>query len=186
MSRFHFWRRDLGLQLLALYLLFVLPVVAAALIFDRAAGAQLERDVQAADLALGRSIALETDAFLQQALAAIDAVAHLPEVQSGDPAQFAPLFAAASAARSDINLFYFLDATGRMRYHYPVGPAVPSARISHSASTSSRRASAQGRWSRSGVSRRRRVRRWQPWRSASLTSAENSAAWWRPISRWKA
>jgi hypothetical protein len=103
-------------------MLFVLPVVAAALIFDRAAGMQLERDVQAADLALGRSIALETDAFLQQALAAVDSVAHLPEVQSGDPAQFGPIFAAATTARSDINLFYFLDARGIMRYHYPVGP----------------------------------------------------------------
>jgi signal transduction histidine kinase len=122
MSRFTFWRRDLGLQLLALYLLFVLPVVAAALIFDRAAGMQLERDVQTADLALGRSIALETDAFLQQALAAVEAMAHLPEVQSGDPAQFAAIFAAATVARSDINLFYFLDANGLMRYHYPVGP----------------------------------------------------------------
>jgi signal transduction histidine kinase len=120
--RWVFWRRDLGLQLLALYLLFVLPVVAAALIFDRAAGAQLERDVQAADLALGRSVALETDAFLQQAMDAVESFARLPEVQSGDPTQFADLFAAATAARSDINLFYFLDAQGLMRYHYPTGP----------------------------------------------------------------
>jgi signal transduction histidine kinase len=117
-----FWRRDLGLQLLALYLLFVLPVVAVALIFDRAAGAQLERDVRAADLALGQSVALETDAFLQQAMDAVESFAQLPEVQSGDPAQFANLFAVATAARSDINLFYFLDAQGVMRYHYPSGP----------------------------------------------------------------
>src|SRR5512139_3892661 len=122
MFRSIFWRRDLGLQLLAWYLLFVLPVVAAALIFDRAAGTQLERDVQAADLALGQSVALETDAFLQQALDAVESFAQLPEVQSGDPTQFAALFAAATAARGDINLFYFLDAQGVMRYHYPTGP----------------------------------------------------------------
>lgn len=122
MSRLTFWRRDLGVQLLALYLLFVLPVAAAALIFDRAAGAQLERDVQAADLALGRSIALETDAFLQQAMEAVDTFAHRPEVQSGDPAQFAALFEAAATARSDLNLLYFLGADGVMVYHYPIGP----------------------------------------------------------------
>ncbi|NWG75745.1 MAG: cache domain-containing protein, partial [Rubrivivax sp.] len=122
MSRLTFWRRDLGVQLLALYLLFVLPVAAAALIFDRAAGAQLERDVQAADLALGRSVALETDAFLQQAMEAVNTFAHRPEVQSGDPDQFAALFEAAATARSDLNLLYFLDAAGVMVYHYPSGP----------------------------------------------------------------
>jgi hypothetical protein len=152
--RWVFWRRDLGLQLLALYLLFVLPVVAAALIFDRAAGAQLERDVQAADLALGRSVALETDAFLQQAMDAVESFARLPEVQSGDPTQFADLFAAATAARSDINLFYFLDAQGLMRYHYPF------------ANTSSTRARPRGRWSRSGGCRRPRASRWRQWCSA--------------------
>ncbi|HZY40461.1 MAG TPA: cache domain-containing protein, partial [Anaerolineae bacterium] len=122
MSRLPFWRRDLGLQLLALYLVFVLPVVVAALIFDATASTQLERDVRAADLALGRSIALETEAFVQQALAAVDNFAHLPAVQSGNPDQFATLFNAALSARRDVSLFYFLDATGRMVYHAPIGP----------------------------------------------------------------
>ena len=55
-------RRDLGLQLLALYLLFVVPVLAGALVFDSFVKERLEQDVKAADLALARAIALETDA----------------------------------------------------------------------------------------------------------------------------
>jgi len=122
MKRLNFWRRDLGVQLLALYLLFVLPVVVAALIFDAAASAQLERDVKAADLALGRAIALETDAFLQQAMSAVSEFAAMPEVRSADSDQLAPLFVTAMAARPDINLFYFLDDKGTMVYHAPTGP----------------------------------------------------------------
>ena len=48
-------RGDLGLQLLTLYLLFVGPVVLAALTFDRIASQRLETDVKASDLALARA-----------------------------------------------------------------------------------------------------------------------------------
>lgn len=115
-------RRDLGLQLLALYLLFVGPVIAAALVFDSLAGARLQRDVKAADLALARSIALETDAALQNALGTVAQLSQAPQVQSGDIDALAPLFAAVSSARSEINLVYLLDSKGIMRYHYPEGP----------------------------------------------------------------
>ena len=57
-------RRDLSLQLLALYLLFVGPVVIASVIFDRQATQRLESDVEASDQALARAIALETSAAL--------------------------------------------------------------------------------------------------------------------------
>lgn len=122
MSRWLPFRRDLGLQLLALYLLFVMPVIVAALTFDNLAGARLKKDVEAADLALAQSIALETNATLQNAMNTVMELSQTPEVQSGKPARVEPLFAAVSKARSEINLVYLLDARGTMAYHYPEGP----------------------------------------------------------------
>ncbi|HBY94205.1 MAG: ATP-binding protein [Ardenticatenaceae bacterium] len=116
------FRRDLGLQLLALYLLFVGPVIAAALIFDSFAGVRLQRDVKAADLALAQSIALETDASLQNALHTVAQLSLTPEVQSADLARLAALFGPITTGRSEINLIYLLDANGIMLYHYPEGP----------------------------------------------------------------
>jgi hypothetical protein len=49
MSRWLPFRRDLGLQLLALYLLCMGPVIAAALLFDTSASARLEGDEHAAE-----------------------------------------------------------------------------------------------------------------------------------------
>jgi signal transduction histidine kinase len=116
------FHRDLGLQLLALYLLFVGPVIAAALIFDGLAGARLEHDVRAADLALARSIALETDAALRNALRTVAVLAADPAVQDEDTAALAPLFADVTIARSEVDLVYLLDEQGIMLYHYPEGP----------------------------------------------------------------
>ena len=56
-------RRDLGLQVLALYLIFVGLVVASTLVFENFASRRLQADVQAADLALARAIAQETSTF---------------------------------------------------------------------------------------------------------------------------
>ncbi len=122
MSRWLPFRRDLGLQILALYLLFVGPVIIAALIFDSLAGARLKSDMQDADLALARSIALETDASLKNALGTVAELSLAPEVQGLDTGHLAPLFAAVTAARNDVNLVYILDANGIMLYHYPEGP----------------------------------------------------------------
>jgi C4-dicarboxylate-specific signal transduction histidine kinase len=122
LSRWLPFRRDLGLQLFALYLLFVGPVIVAALVFDALAGARLERDARAADLALARSIALETNAALENALLTVQTLAQSPEVLSLEPARLRPLFSAVVAARSEVNLVYVLDARGIMHYHYPEGP----------------------------------------------------------------
>ncbi|MEO8461966.1 MAG: ATP-binding protein [Chloroflexota bacterium] len=123
MSRWLPIRRDLGLQLLALYLAFVAPVIAAAVVFDTLAGTRLENDVKAADLALAQSISLETDTTLRNALNTVLELSQTPEVQSDAPVLVAPLFAAVSKARSEINLVYLLDASGIMVYHYPEGPS---------------------------------------------------------------
>lgn len=115
-------RANLGLQLLALYMLFVVPALAAALAFDVLAGSRLERDVRAADLALARSIALESDAALGNALRTVARLAETPAALSLDSTVLPPLFSAVKTARDDVDLVYLLDARGIMVYHYPEGP----------------------------------------------------------------
>jgi len=115
-------RRDLGLQLLALYLLLVVPVLAGALVFDFFVKERLEQDVKAADLALARAIALETDAALNNALQTVAQLARHPAVIAVDRAGMAELFADVTCARSDISLISRLGPGGVMLYHYPTDP----------------------------------------------------------------
>lgn len=115
-------RRDLGLQLLALYLLFVGPVVLASLAFDQAISQRLENEVKAADLALARAIAQETNTTLDYALQAVNQLAAYPAVVNMDNGGMEVLFGNFMSARPDVNLVYRLDAQGTMVFHYPVGP----------------------------------------------------------------
>jgi signal transduction histidine kinase len=114
--------RDLRLQLLALYLLFVIPIFALTIFFYYNAGQRLRGDVAAADLSLARAIALETDAMLLKAKDAVEAFAKAPAVIQADPAGMESAFTAGAAARQDINLFYRLSGQGIMLYHYPTSP----------------------------------------------------------------
>jgi signal transduction histidine kinase len=114
--------QDLAFRLLALYLLFVVPVLGIALWFDVQASRRLEADVSAADLSLAEAIALETDALLLKARQAVEAFAQMPAVVEMDRAGMAAAFATGAAARQDINLFYRLDAEGIMVFHHPTGP----------------------------------------------------------------
>src|SRR3990170_1204081 len=68
-------RRDLGLQLLALYLLFVGPIALAGVLFDAVSRQRLEADVRAADLALARAIALESNDALSRAIYTVEQLA---------------------------------------------------------------------------------------------------------------
>lgn len=115
-------RRDLGLQLLALYLLFVGPVVIASLVFDQITSERIEEDVKAADLALARAIAQETNTALDYALRAVEELANYPEVISADTSGMKNLFATLMSARPDVNLVYRLDEKGIMLFHMPTGP----------------------------------------------------------------
>ncbi len=121
MKRFSL-RRDLGLQLLALYILFIGPVLIGALIFDVATRRNLEQDIQEADLSLARAVALETDAFLTNAAQTVYNLATDPAVVEADAAGMRQVFSHIMLARSDINLIYRLGPDGVMLYHYPEGP----------------------------------------------------------------
>lgn len=115
-------RQDLRWQLLALYLLFVLPIYGLGFVFYYNASQRLWADVTAADLSLARAIALETDDTLLKARAAVADFAQMPAVVQHDAAGMERIFAAGAAARQDINLFYRLSDSGIMLYHYPPAP----------------------------------------------------------------
>jgi signal transduction histidine kinase len=110
------------LQLLALYLLFVVPVAGAALIFDRIAGLRLQQDVKTADLGLARAIALETDATLSAALHSVQGLADNPAVVDMDIQGMQTVFSQLARTRPDVNLIYRLGPDGLMIYHFPEGP----------------------------------------------------------------
>jgi PAS domain S-box-containing protein len=116
------FRRDLGFQLLALYLLFVGPVVLALLGFDQLAAQRLESDIKTADLAVARAIAQETNTIMDTALQAVRQLASYPEVIRADPVGMENLFQIIFSVRTDVNLIYRLDGDGVMVYHYPTGP----------------------------------------------------------------
>jgi len=102
------FRQDLGLQLLALYLLFVGPVILAALVFDSLASVRLRR-------ARNRRLAPQRPQHRRRT------VAHTGSAGWGH-SRLASVFATVMSARNDINLVYLLDARGVMLYHYPEGP----------------------------------------------------------------
>ncbi len=116
-------RRDLGIQLLTLYLLLVIPALTAILIFDAITGRQIQAEVKASDLSLTRAIAKETDQRLQSSLNAVENLGMYPAVIASDPQGMEAIFAVASSARPDVNLIYRLTPEGRMLYHYPPGPS---------------------------------------------------------------
>jgi hypothetical protein len=148
--------------LLALSLFFVGLVVAGTLLFARLASPRLEADVKAADLALARAIAQETNIAMENALAAVSELAQYTAVREIDIAGMEPLFHTLMSARNDVNLVYRLDRQGMMIYHYPVGPGSTVSVDSPSAITFRTRSIASGRSFPRGASRRRQRSRWPP------------------------
>jgi PAS domain S-box-containing protein len=122
MNRLLSIRRDLGLQLLSLYLMLIVPFIIALLVFDQFVGERIRLDVQANDLSLARAIAQETDLSIQNSLQAVQELAVYPSVIASDPDGMRELFSVILNTRPDVNLVYRLDANGIMLYHYPEGP----------------------------------------------------------------
>ncbi len=113
---------DLGLQLTIFYVVFVGLVVAATLFFARSTRQRLEDDVKAANLALARSIAQETDVTMRNALQAVRELGEYTAVIESNPGGMENLFNTVMNVRPDIDLIYRLNAQGFMIFHYPFGP----------------------------------------------------------------
>jgi PAS domain S-box-containing protein len=120
--RFHF-RHDLGIQLLALYLMLIVPFLLMLLVFDRLVGQRIREDVQTSDLSLAQAIAHETDLSIGNALNMVSGLASYPAVLEANPNGMETLFQVILSTRPDVNLVYRLDEHGTMLYHYPTGPS---------------------------------------------------------------
>lgn len=117
-KKFH---RDFGLQLLALYLLLVIPTLTIIVVFDVIESRRIQKDVITGDLALVRAIAQQTNISITNALNAVEQLSRYPAVRSGNVEGMQALFAIVQGSRPDINLIYRLDEEGVMLYHFPAG-----------------------------------------------------------------
>src|SRR3972149_4824355 len=104
MQRWLRFRSDLGLQLLALYLLLIVPFLLALWIFDGWVGQRIREDAQASDTSLAQAIAQETDLSIGNALNMVAGLASYPEVIEADPIGMEPLFRGCLATRQAANL----------------------------------------------------------------------------------
>ncbi len=113
--------KDLGVQLLALYLLIIIPALVILFGFDQLAGQQIQANVKANDLSLARAIALETDLSISKSMQTVEGLSKLPGVLSEDVEKMEEVFSILLQTRPDVNLIYRLSEDGTMLYHYPIG-----------------------------------------------------------------
>jgi PAS domain S-box-containing protein len=122
MKRWFAFHRDLGLQLLAQYLLLIVPFLVALLIFNGLMSVRIRHDVQASDLSLAQSISQEVDLAIRKSLSIVEGLAKYPGVIRADTREMQQVFSVILNTSPDVNLVYRLDANGIMLYHYPEGP----------------------------------------------------------------
>ncbi len=108
-----FVRRSLLVQLLSVYLVFVIVVLLGGVVVNAVVEQQLRNDVQASDQALAQEIALQTSLQLQSAENSLVKLGSL--VQGSTPGAMAKTFQAFQAARSDVEQVYWIDPLGGLR-----------------------------------------------------------------------
>jgi signal transduction histidine kinase/HAMP domain-containing protein len=116
-------RQKISLQLLSLYLLFVIPILLGATglyIFQQDV---LTQNAYQADLALSQSVALEVGASLQAATEIDSELSTAQAARNLNLMQLAAVFANSSQAHHDINLYFVCDPSGNMIINYPFSPS---------------------------------------------------------------
>lgn len=113
---------DLTTQLLALYLLLIVPFLIGLYVISQVTGERVEQEVQATDLSLARAVAQGTNITIRNALNAVEILSKYPAVIEADPEGMEELFRVIMSGRPDIELIYRMDADGNMLYYYPPGP----------------------------------------------------------------
>ncbi|HEU0295599.1 MAG TPA: ATP-binding protein [Anaerolineales bacterium] len=122
MKHWFAFHRDIGLQLLAQYLLLIVPFLIALLFFNGLMSVRIRHDVQASDLSLAQSISQEVDLAITKSLSIVEGLAQYPGVIRADAKEMQQVFSVILNTSPDVNLVYRLDANGIMLYHYPEGP----------------------------------------------------------------
>ncbi len=116
-------RQKISLQLLSLYLLFVIPVLlggAGLYVFQQSV---LTQNAFQADLALSQAVALEVGTNLRAATEIDSELSTAQAARDLDLKRLASVFANASHAHPDISLYFVCDPSGNMIINYPFSPS---------------------------------------------------------------
>jgi signal transduction histidine kinase/HAMP domain-containing protein len=116
-------RQKISLQLLSLYLLFVIPVLlgsAGLYVFQQNV---LTQNAFQSDLGLAQAVALEVGANLQAAAEIDSELSTAQAARDLDLKQLASVFANASNAHPDISLYFVCNPSGNMIINYPFSPS---------------------------------------------------------------
>ncbi len=116
-------RQKIGLQLLSIYLLFLVPVLLGGAALYMYQQRILTQNAFQADLALSQAVALEVGANLQAATEIDSELSTEQAAKTLDLKQLAAVFANASSAHPDINLYFLCDPSGKMILNYPYSPS---------------------------------------------------------------
>src|SRR5438132_4458503 len=120
LAMLHFMRRSLLVQLLSVYLLFVVIVLLGGVGVNAVVAQQLRNDVQASDRALAQEIALETSLHLRDAEQSLVALGNLA-LQASTPDTKRSIFHIFHDARSDVDQVSWLDPVGTIQVSWPPG-----------------------------------------------------------------
>ena len=124
-----FMHRTLLIQLLSVYLLFVIIVLLGGVGVNAVVEQQLRDDAQASDQALAQGIALETSLQLSDAENALKELAPLA-AKAETAGAVANIFQAFKAARRDVDYVYWLDSLGAICVSWPQSSAGVGAEFS--------------------------------------------------------
>ncbi len=114
----HFMRRSLLVQLLSVYLLFVVVVLIGGVAVDALVEQQLRNDAQVSDQALAQEIALQTSVQLHDAEDALISLGKLV-VQTHTSDAIVTDFRTFQAARNTVDHVYWLDPLGGITVAWP-------------------------------------------------------------------
>ncbi len=116
-------RQKISLQLLSLYLLFVIPVLlggAGLYVFQQNV---LTQNAFQSDLGLAQAVALEVGTNLQAAAEIDSELSTAQAARDLDLKQLASVFANAAQAHPDISLYFVCNPSGKMIINYPFSPS---------------------------------------------------------------
>ncbi len=116
-------RQKISLQLLSLYLLFVIPVLlggSGLYVFQQNV---LTQNAFQSDLGLAQAVALEVGATLQAASEIDSELSTSQAARDLDLKQLTAVFANASPSHPEISLYFVCNPSGKMIANYPVSPS---------------------------------------------------------------
>ncbi len=116
-------RQKISLQLLSLYLLFVIPVLLGSLGLYLYQQNVLTQNAFQSDLGLAQAVALEVGTNLRAATEIDSELSTSQAAKDLDLKQLASVFTNAAQAHPDISLYYVCDLSGKMIINYPFSPS---------------------------------------------------------------